>query len=56
MRGDKRAELLESLHAAARPLYESQLSALRSLCLEGFKQAVAARAEGTGAFTSLAAE
>lgn len=55
VRGDKRAELLASLHAAVRPLYDSQLSALRSLCLEGFKQDVAARAEGTNAFASLAA-
>lgn len=56
MRSSKRAELEDSLHAAVRPLYEGQLSALRSVALAGFVQAVAAAvAQGTDDFATVAA-
>ena len=42
VRSGKRAELVDSLHAAVRPLYEAQLTALCSTTLAGFVQALAA--------------
>ena len=55
VRGEKREDLVHSLHAAVQPLHDSQLEALRAALLAGFKQGLAtALADGAEGFADAA--